>query len=411
MTNAVAYKILDINLRQFDNTQTTGSADLSVEMKEYYSSYLVDVAKPKLVHSQWAQKHPIPAGNGKVIEFRRYSKLPKALTPLTEGVTPSGRSLKVTKKTATVDQYGDYVELSDRIMTEAIDNNMVHATELLGVQSGETIDTLTREVLNSGSNVQYGNGKLARYKLVGGESSGNDYLSPDLTRLARRNVKTNLAEPIDGRNYVGIIHTDAVHDLQADDEWKDFTKYAKPEEIYEGEVGKLHNIRFVETTEAKKFVADDLSAAARELTVASITDAVITIDETLTAGDQAALAGRKILVNGVQYTVVSATNNTITCTANVTGADGDIIYPGEAGAKGRDVYTMVVIGKDAYGETEVSGESLKNIIKNLGSAGSADPLDQRATTGWKATHVAEILADEYLLRVEHCTAFNDHEEN
>lgn len=403
--------VYPVNLNQFDNTQTTATAGLSVEMKEFYSKYLVKVSQPKLVHSQWAQKHPIPKNGGKVIEFRRYTKLPKALTPLTEGVTPTGRSLSMTKVTATVEQYGDYVELSDRILNEAIDNNMVHATELLGIQSGETLDTLTREVINAGTNVQFGNFKLARYQLVGGESSGNDYLSPDIVRLARRNVKNNSGEPVDGKNFIGIIHTDAVHDLSGNSEWIDVAKYNNVEEIYDGEVGRYGGIRFVETTEAKKFVADDLSENARDLTVASITNAVITIDETLTAADQAALASRLILVNDVQYTVVSATANTITCTQDVVGADDDIIYAGEAGAKGRDIYTMVVIAKDAYGETEVSSESLQNIIKQLGSAGSADPLDQRATTGWKATHVAEILAQEYLLRVEHTTAFNDHETN
>lgn len=404
-------RLYKVNLSHFDNTQTTGSSDLSIEMKEYYSGYLVDVAQPKLVHSQWAQKHPIPRNGGKIIEFRRYTKFAKATTPLTEGVTPSGRSLKVTKVNATVEQYGDYVELSDRLLTEAIDNNLVHATELLGVQSGETIDTITREVLNSGTNVQYGAGKLARYLLVGGESSGNDYMTVDMIRLARRNAKKNLAEPIDGESYVGIIHPDAVYSLTGDSDWKDVTKYARPEDMFSGEIGKLHGIRFVETTEAKKIVAEDLSAAARTLTVASVADAVITIDETLTAADQAALAGREILVQGAQYTVSEAAASTITCTENVTGADGDIIYPGEAGAKGRDVYTLLVIGKDAYGETEVTGESLENIVKPLGSAGSSDPLNQRATTGWKATHVAEILAEEYLLRVEFCTEFNDNEDN
>jgi N4-gp56 family major capsid protein len=45
------------------------------------------------------------------------------------------------------------------------------------------------------------------------------------------------------------------------------------------------------------------------------------------------------------------------------------------------------------------------IVKQLGSAGTADPLNQRATQGWKATHVAEILSDLFMVRVEHTTPY------
>ena len=105
------------------------------------------------VHDQFAQKHPIPKNGGKTIEFRKYNPLPKALVPLSEGVTPDGRKMSVTNLTATVDQYGDYIELSDILLLTAIDNNMVQATKLIGTQAGETLDTITREVINGGTNV------------------------------------------------------------------------------------------------------------------------------------------------------------------------------------------------------------------------------------------------------------------
>ena len=61
---------------QFDhNTQTT--ADLSAEMKVFYSDYLIDLAEPELVHDQFGQKHPIPKNGGKTIEFRQYDPLPE----------------------------------------------------------------------------------------------------------------------------------------------------------------------------------------------------------------------------------------------------------------------------------------------------------------------------------------------
>ena len=72
-----------------------------------------------------------------------------------------------------------------------------------------------------------------------------------------------------------------------------------------------------------------------------------------------------------------------------------------AGSGAIDVYSTLIFGMEAYGVTRVSGEAMKNIVKPLGSGGTEDPLDQRATSGWKATHVAKILNDNFLIRIEH----------
>ena len=154
-----------LNLQYFNNTNVSTATELSTEMKTFYSDYLIDQAKPLLVHDQFGQKHPIPKNGGKIIEFRKYSPFAKALTPITEGVTPDGNKLNVSKITAEIAQYGDYVELSDVLLLTAIDNNLVEATKLCGNQAGETLDTVTREVLVGGTNVQYAGGVSARSAL------------------------------------------------------------------------------------------------------------------------------------------------------------------------------------------------------------------------------------------------------
>jgi N4-gp56 family major capsid protein len=415
------FKLFTTNLRLFDTvpgpvnttTQTGTGQDLSPEMKTYYDMYLIDNAKPKLVHDQFGQKKPIPKNKGKTIEFRKYSPLPKALTPLTEGVTPQGKSLNVTTVEATVSQFGDYITISDMLELTAIDDNLVQATELLGNQAGETLDTVVRDIINGGTNVIYGQGnRLARYLLVGGEASGNDYFGVENVRLGVRTLKNGKAQPVDGKNYVAIVHPDVVYSLTKDDEWVSANEYAGSENIFAGEIGRIHGVRFVETTEAKIFHAADLTSTSRTLTVASYMSKVITIAEALSSADAAALVGRKIIVDGYLYTVASAVAGsagsatiTISETSTHDPAASDIIYPGEAGAKGRDVYSVLFIGKNAYGVTEVEGGGLETIIKQLGSAGTADPLNQRATSGWKATKVAEILVQEYMVRNEVCTPF------
>ena len=138
-----------INLRLFEtsmNTNVTTDGGLSVEMKTFYDKNLLRNAEPNLVHDQFAQERDIPKNGGKKIEFRKYDALGKALTPLTEGVTPNGKKLSVTNLEAEVKQYGDYVSLSDVLTMTSIDNNIIEAGNLIGAQAGETLDTISREV-------------------------------------------------------------------------------------------------------------------------------------------------------------------------------------------------------------------------------------------------------------------------
>jgi N4-gp56 family major capsid protein len=313
------------------NTNVTSSEGLTKEMKVYYSDYLIDNAIPKLVHDQFGQKHPIPKNGGKTIEFRKYSPLPKLTTPISEGVTPDGQSLNMSTIEATVAQYGGYITLSDVLMLTAIDNNLVQATKLLGAQAGATLDTITREVLNGGTNVIFAGDKEAR-----GDLDATSLLTVDDVKKAVRLLKNQNAEKING-SWVGIIHPDISYDLTNDPAWKDVKTYSDPSDIYEGEIGKLYGVRFVETTEAKIFAG--------------------------------------------------------------------------AGNGGRAVYSTLILGDNAYGVTEISGGGLEHIVKQLGSAGTGDPLNQRATAGWKATKVAERLVETYMVRIESASTFDPKENN
>ncbi len=333
--------ILDL----FDgNTNVTTDTGMTGEMKTFYSKYLIDTAEPEMVHDQFAQRQPIPLNGGKNIEFRKYSALPKALTPITEGVTPDGQKLSMSTVTATVDQYGGFIELSDVLLLTAVDNNLMQATKALASQAGRTLDTVTREVLNGGTNVQFADGQvMSRADLAGGSDTPEDnhYLTVSAIRKAVRTLRVMNAPRING-DYVGIIHPDVAHDLMSDPDWKFPHQYVDTENIYENEIGKIAGVRFVETTEAKiwKKAAKDLSS-------------------------------------------------------------------GTAVAANRDVYSTLILGADAYGITEIEGGGLRHIVKQLGSAGTADPLNQRSTAGWKASMVAGRLGEVYRGRIETTSSFND----
>ena len=408
----------DINLQLFAdlNTNVTTDSDLSEEMKTFYSDYLIDQAGPKLVHDQFGQKHPIPKNGGKVIEFRKYDPLPKALTVLTEGVTPDGQKLTMSTLKSEVRQYGSYITLSDVLLLTAIDNNLVQATKLLGKQAGETLDTITREVLNGGTNVQYAEGQVSsRAQLNGGQTDAtqNHYLTVDAIRMAVRTLKNQNAEKI-GDSYVAIIHPDIAYDLMSDKAWKDVKDY-DPEDWYAGEIGKIAGVRFVETTEAKIFKSANLTKSNATLTVkGTVTKAFkVPVTEEITKEDAFKMAGKQITINSgaTIYTILSAEagaagNASITVDKEVTAADTNPIATVGGGKSGRAVYSTLVLADNAYGVTDIEGGGLQHIVKNLGSAGSADPLNQRATVGWKAIKTAERLVEPYMVRIETCSTFD-----
>ncbi len=413
----------------------TGENDgaLTNDLRVYYSDYLIDNAEPALIHAQFGQKRSIPKNGGKTVEFRRYSALPKASSPLTEGITPAGTSMEMSAIRATVYQYGAYIELSDMLLMTALDNNVLEATKLLGSQAGRTIDSVIRDVLvSAGTNVQYGEGSVdSRLDLVGGEATGNHYLTVDCIRRAARALKAKNVEKING-SYVAIIHPDVAYDLMNDPEWEKPKTYCDPADLYNGEIGKIGGVRFVESSEAKVISADILveatgakylditgySAASAEgtATAGNGSKYALSISNTLSDIDAEKLIGKKLQLfdesaSTVETVKVCGVNNAEgklfleEAPASAAYTAGDRAYAANAGRLGRDVYCTLVIGANAYGVIDILGGGLEHIVKQLGSAGTGDPINQRATVGWKAAISASVLAQEAMIRIETASTF------
>ena len=320
---------------------TVTTTTLSAEMKTFYDMRLIDEASPMLVHEQFGQKRPIPQGGGKTVNFRRFSPLAKATTALTEGVTPSGSSLSVSSISAIVAQYGDYVVQSDVLELTAVDNTILETTKLLGRQAGLTMDTIVRNALLLGTNKSYApkyvadtNGNLVETEVTKtADLDTSAKLTVDVVQRVVAKLRAQNAPTIGG-DYVCIIHPYVAYDLMRDPEWIDAHKYATPENLYTGEIGKMAGVRFVQSTEAK-------------------------IDK--------------------------------------GGSDNP---------SGLAVFHCLFIGDGAYGVTEVTGGGLQTIVKQKGSSGTADPLDQRSSVGWKGLKAAKILVDNYLVDLMCCSKFS-----
>lgn len=393
------------------NTNVTTDTGMSVENKTFYDKELIRTAGPQLVHDQFAQKRPIPKNGGKSVEFRQFGDLPKALTPLTEGVTPNGKKLSATAKTATVSQYGDYVTISDKLDLTAIDPVALEAVDVIGKQMGLTLDTVTRNKLHQGLQVMYAPLRSS----AGAETEVSSrskldksaVLTVKLVQQARTELKAMNVPTFDDGCYVMIIHPYSAYDLKRDPEWRKPHEYADTRQLYNGEVGMVDGVRFVETSEAKIYCGEDLASNSRTLTVngaVSSAGKTVNFDGGTVAAN--ALAGRYVLIGDKRVKVVSNTTSALTLDTAITAEDNAVIYPGEGGAGGGAVFGNLIFGKNAYGVTEIEGGGAETIIKPKGSAGTADPLNQRSTVGWKAIKTAEILVDFYMMRVECGSAYS-----
>lgn len=423
-------KRFKLNIQLFaagDALNKTTDGALSPEMKTFYDKTLITLASPYLVHDQFGQKRDIPQNGGKIIEFRKFSALPKALTPLTEGVTPSGNKLNVSSVSASVEQYGDYVEQTDVLELTAVDNTIVEATKQLSAQAGLTMDTVVRNEIVGGTNVIYcpsvsssGETEITSRHLIDASSK---LRVKDVFKAAAE-LKAMNAPKIDGY-YVGIIHPYVAYDLmqEAGNQWMDVQKYASPENMLTGEIGCLGGVRFVESTEAKIFKGAPFTAnhgtfsVATALTAASRT---VEISEKLTSKEATALAGRKISLGGKSYTIASAAAGVGVAKSSITvsssddtiptsdAAEGAVIYPGEGGKNNCAVFATMIIGADAYGVTSVTGGGIEHIVKQKGYGN--DPLNQRSSVGWKALKTAKRLVEEYMVRIESGSAFSNNAE-
>lgn len=410
LTHFSAGEVINSTGGIIENGAVTAPDTLSAEMKTFYDKTLITLAGANLIHEQFGQKRPIPKNGGKTIEFRKFSKLPKALKPITEGITPAGNKLNVTAVSASVDQYGDYVEQTDLLELTAIDNTIVEATKELASQAGLTLDTVVRNEIVAGTNVMY----VPEIKdgteteiLSRSDVNKNCKLRVKDIFKAAAELKAVNAPKIDG-SYVAIIHPYVAYDLmqEAGEQWIGIQKYANPENILKGEIGMLGGVRFVESTEAKIFgpgvINDDITRVkvASAVTTASTS---ITVEDDM--GEKTFDTPVKVYVAGVENTVTAVNGTTITLGTACKVNAGDVICGTGAGKDGTAVFCTLFIAENAYGVTDVEGGGLEHIVKQRGYGN--DPLNQRSSVGWKATKVAKRLLEEYMIRVESGSEFSD----
>lgn len=392
------------------------TSNFSVSMKDFYDTSLLENAREAMVFTQLGKKQPM---KGKTCEWRKFNTFANALTPLTEGVIPTGHNFGMTSISVTTQQYGDYTAITDRLEMEAYDDIIFGASEEMGAAEGNTFDILTRNVLVAGNSVAYCpkvSGSTVTAVTSRTDLDNTALLTPVEISKANTWLKKSKAPKYDGQTYAAVIHPSVAFDLRNSEEWKEFHKYADVSPIFKGEIGTLHGVRFIESNNAKVWNGADLTEASRNLTVktAATTTATIAVKEAISADEATALANRKLIdASGNVYKIASATAGTtgsavITLAEATSIAANAVLYPGEGGAAGNAVYATLVMGKDSFGVLDPEGEGMEMIIKSKGEVGG--PLEQFSTVGYKFCHAAKILYQERLLRIESGSSYGTTDE-
>ena len=326
---------------------------LAGELKTFYDTELLENARVEMFYAQFAKKQTLPAKHGNTVEWRKWNTFAKA-SKLEEGVIPTGQKFGMSSKTGSIGQYGTYAAITDTLELRAYDDVILGATEEMGASAAETQETLIRDALLSNTNVMYcDNIKVATGEVVGTPTScatmeataeTMSLLTPDAIAKAVTIMKKNRVPTINGK-YYAVINPSVAYDLRKNDDWVEAHKYSATSEIFNGEIGEIHGVRFIENV------------------FAPILDA--------------------------SYSWTDADGSTKTC----------------ANKAGTVTYATYMFGKDAFGIIDPEGGALEMIVKDKSQVGG--PLNQFSTVGYKfETNGATILYPERVLRLMSCSSYS-----
>jgi len=325
-------------------TQTT--SDIGFRTAGYVAADLLKRAHQALVLQQFGQLKPIPKNMSETIKFRRYEALAVATTALTEGVTPSGSSITSTDYSATLEQYGDWVGITDVVADTHEDPIIREYSDVLAQQAGETVETVLFNILKAGTNVFYANGSA--------RTDVNTPLTLNLQRKITRAFKRQNAKQITSKlsssakmdtvnvkpSFIAVVHPDAESVIRGLAGFKDVVDYGSMTP-YDTEIGAVEDVRYLTST---------------------------IIDPWTDGGAAKAGSGT---------TMISTTGTSA------------------------DVYPILYFSKDTFGVTPLKGvNGMQPFVKNPGESREGDQLGQRGWIGWKTYFTACVLNQLWMARLE-----------
>ena len=363
----------------------------------FYSKQLLDTIRIDAVHFKYyklADESPIQNKADK-LTVRRWAPLQAHTVPLVEGVPPKSDKGSVEKYELEAHQYGRYMEFSDKVDFAVVDPVLAHYSKEYSIVALETLDMLAREALFAVANPFYAN-QAANFEALTVDGSKPSFT--DL-RLIALNFKRKLVKPRNGRNYVVICSPEFTYDMIEDPIVEKYMKINQTtKNAYDGStLFPLFGLEFDESlvvpASGDCFVLQDEASVPAKRIVREDEDgtfeyATITEDTPL---DSANADGPKVCtteeVGG--YVKDSRTGQDASYIPNLKTWNIDaLVYDGHDDWTELKVHHILVVGKDALTRTGLTGEGgTRMYVKQKGSAGVLDPIDQRQSIGFKINSV------------------------
>ena len=325
----------------------SGSAygDINQRTAAWAATEMLEHARPIIVLSDYGQSKPMPKNKAEQVKFRRPVPYVVSTTQLTEGVTPTSHKTSYVDVPATMGQYGDLAEITDRVDDLSEDPVLKDMSMLSGEQAAETIEMVTWGVIKGGTNVVYAaSANTARTDVatsisLQAQRTCTRFLNAQRGRKITSKMSSSVqygTEAVDAA-YLAFGHTDMEQDIRDIPGFVPCEKYGTTRPL-PYELGKVENVRYILTPLLEAFLNSGASASG---------------------------------------------------TGMVTS--GSLV----------DVYPIVVIAKEAYGVVPLRGSgAIHPTVLNPGIPSKSDPLGQRGFVGWKTWFVAVVLNQAWIVRME-----------
>jgi N4-gp56 family major capsid protein len=440
------------------------ASQFSSDIVAYIAEKTLPLARKQLVAYQFGDPLDLPKGRGTTYTATRYLRIPLPFAPLSEGVPPVGETMTIQQVSATAQQWGDKVTITDVAEMTIYHPLFNKATELVGLQVAETLERNTFNGLNSGTQINYVNSRGARASLVAG-----DILNPfEVTRAyamlfnlgAPRYMGDEMTDtkieadaggskasnnPRNMPHYVSIMHPFVAADFRQNPTVQTAWSYSDINRLYNFEAGEWNGIRFCESNMVPSWtgVAAVTGTAGTAGALASNTYFI----QVTGSDNQNQVESRVYQVSGgiavtgpsgsISVTVPATTGFTysvyVSLSAAMTSASlglstagptsgplsgqatqiapgavaiitglGAAQQPPAAPTTGLTVYPTYIIGRGAYGQ--VTLDDVK--FTYLKEADKSDPLNQLRVVGWKCFYGMLIENNQFLMRIESLSAFS-----
>ncbi len=316
--------------------------DITPRTAAYAIAPLLKRGHEEMILEKFGQTFPLPTKSTIVAKFRRYEALPLATTALVEGVTPAGTKPTITDITATLAEYGDFIPYSGFMLDTHEDPILKEYGALCMQQAAETVETIRYNVLKAGSNVGLANGTGRGDVNTPITLAAQRTATAALLRQRAKYIKEVVSSNPNFRTepveaaFVAIVHSDVTNDIRNMPGFIPVKQYGSASP-WANEIGSVEDVRYVRSTLFTPF-------------------------------------------------------------ADAGGAKGAMRSTTGTNA---DVYPVLYLAQDAYGIVPLKGANAMSLIAhNPGSSGTADPLNQRGTLGWKIAQTSAILNDLWIYRLE-----------